>query len=90
MELPPHFLSLSLRNTGMTSTEPTVHQRPYGCNMPGCGKRFATGGNLKKHQRAVHIWEHPHPYACTEPGCGKRFATGGGLIRHQRAVHGVR
>ena len=66
---------------------PTVHfkEKPHFCNEPGCDKKFALKGNLKRHIRIVHLKEKPH--FCNEPGCDKKFALKGNLKQHISGVH---
>uniref|UniRef100_A0A8C1H019 Zinc finger protein 143 n=1 Tax=Cyprinus carpio TaxID=7962 RepID=A0A8C1H019_CYPCA len=67
--------------------ERSVHERahtgdkPYCCDLPGCGKRFATGYGLKSHIR-THTGEKP--YRCQEMDCKKSFKTSGDLQKHTR------
>jgi uncharacterized Zn-finger protein len=51
--------------------------RPFKCEISGCGKAFATGYGLKSHTR-VHTGEKP--YKCPEKECDKAFKTSGDLM----------
>lgn len=31
--------------------------RPFGCDIPGCSKRFTTSSNAKRHSKTHHAWE---------------------------------
>ena len=46
-------------------------ERPYICEFTGCGKRFVSAGDLKRHFR-IHTKERP--YICQY--CGKSFIQG--------------
>ena len=57
--------------------------RPFACDVPGCGKRFKDEYTLVTHAR-VHTGEKR--FACGEdgvPGCGKRFGYKVDLKRHR-------
>ena len=56
-------------------------ERPYACDVVGCGYAAAESGALKKHMR-MHTGERP--YACDAPGCSYAAATSSKLLIHKR------
>ena len=59
-------------------------ERPYVCDVAGCGYAATQGSMLKKHMR-MHTGERP--YACEAPGCTFAAAQSGNLARHVRSKH---
>ncbi|DBA00831.1 TPA: hypothetical protein N0F65_008474 [Lagenidium giganteum] len=55
--------------------------RPFQCQVPGCGRRFNRKFTLTEHMK-THTGEKP--FVCPEPACAKRFSTSGNLSRHKR------
>ncbi|WP_458373421.1 RHS repeat-associated core domain-containing protein [Pseudomonas laurylsulfatiphila] len=54
-------------------------ERPYACEVSGCGKRFKRSSHLTVHNR-THTGDKP--YACTFPGCNLKFKQIGHRTRH--------
>ena len=61
-------------------------ERPYACDVPGCGYTAAESGHLTVHTR-THTGERP--YTCDAAGCGYAAATCSHLYRHKRNKHPV-
>ncbi|GBG59896.1 hypothetical protein CBR_g66700 [Chara braunii] len=59
----------------------SVNEKVHDCLEPGCGRRFATPGNLRDHMNE-HSGEKP--YKCTTDGCGARFPSKQLLCRHMK------
>ncbi|CAG2115985.1 unnamed protein product, partial [Medioppia subpectinata] len=59
-------------------------ERPYVCDWPECGKRFARPFALKEHK---NIHNNLKPYACHWPGCQYRCANTANLCKHYKQVH---
>ena len=62
-------------------------ERPFICDVTGCGYAAAKGDDLKKHRR-IHTGERP--YACDVAGCGYAAAESGKLTAHMRMHTGER
>ncbi|CAG2119770.1 unnamed protein product, partial [Medioppia subpectinata] len=59
-------------------------ERPYVCDWPECGKRFARPDGLKDHK---NIHNNVKPYACHWPGCQYRCASSANICKHYKQVH---
>ena len=87
------------RYEGCDKTFPTAHKlkvherrhqtenKPYKCEMEGCGKVFSANGTLTAHMK-IHSGERPH--ACPVDGCEKRFTKASKLKLHLRSHTGER
>ncbi|OQV12763.1 Zinc finger protein ZIC 1 [Hypsibius exemplaris] len=58
-------------------------EKPFICNVPGCGKLFARSENLKIHKR-THTGEKP--FKCEHMNCDRRFANSSDRKKHMH-VH---
>jgi len=58
--------------------------KPYPCEVPGCGKRFAQFTALKTH-RNVHTGLKP--FKCEFLGCNATFGDPSSCARHRREIH---
>ena len=58
--------------------------RPYSCEVEGCGYTAATRSDLTRHAR-THTGERP--YSCEVEGCGYTAAQRSDLTKHSRRVH---
>ncbi|OQR82301.1 zinc finger protein 91-like [Achlya hypogyna] len=56
-----------------------VGDRPFMCEVDGCGKRFKRKFTLQEH---IKTHSGLRPFVCPSPGCHKRFSTSGNLVRH--------
>jgi len=61
------------------------NEKPFICEISGCGKKFALKTGLMAHIGAVHNKERSH--VCPAEGCGKSFGWKGSLKGHIRIVH---
>ena len=59
-------------------------ERPYSCEVEGCGYTAAQCGDLERHGR-THTGERP--YSCEVEGCGYTAAERSDLTKHSRRVH---
>ncbi|XP_073255988.1 uncharacterized protein [Porites lutea] len=87
------------RYEGWDKTFPTAHKlkvherryqtgnKPYKCEMEGCGKVFSANGTLTAHMK-IHSGKRPH--ACPVDGCEKRFTKASKLKLHLRSHTGER
>ncbi|KFH40527.1 Zinc finger protein-like protein [Hapsidospora chrysogenum ATCC 11550] len=57
-------------------------ERPYECDIDGCGKTFKTSSGLSAHKKVTHSDERP--YKCDAEGCGKSFKIATHLRKHRR------
>lgn len=61
-------------------------EKPYTCEMPGCGKAFSNASDRAKHQNRTHSDEKP--YNCEINGCTKSYTDPSSLRKHIKTVHG--
>lgn len=61
----------------------------FACTTGGCGKRFRTRRDLRRHQR-VHLKMSERPYKCSMAGCAKAFLYPNDLRRHMLTHTGER
>ena len=59
------------------------NDRPFVCEVEGCGKRFKRVRNYTKH---LDIHKNKF-FKCTFEGCDKTYETGPGLLTHQQSAH---
>lgn len=62
------------------------HRKEYGCPSAGCGRRFSTKADLKRHQRSI---AHGGGKRFRCPRCQKAFGRKDNLQRHEEMVHKV-
>lgn len=82
------------RNLASIQRQPVdkTAERPYVCNVSGCGKSYKNPNGLKYH--AIHghdasgeIVDKPH--RCSVQGCGKRYKNANGLKYHMAHSHHI-
>lgn len=78
------FLRLHMREAHADQDE-RYAAAPFGCEFPGCTKRFPTNAKRTQHAR-LHA---PDRYMCTHPheGAAPTFSTWTELQRHTKACH---
>ncbi|KAI0000003.1 hypothetical protein BJV77DRAFT_939616, partial [Russula vinacea] len=59
--------------------------RPYPCEVPGCGKRFAQYTALKTHRNVQY--HGLKPFKCEFVGCKATFGDPSSCARHRREIH---
>jgi len=61
-------------------------EKPFSCDFPTCGSRFATKGNMIDHRRRH---ERDKPYKCPVHDCAKAYYRHNLLLDHGRSTfHG--
>lgn len=63
-------IKLTLHASVIKSIFLKLGEKPYSCDFPKCGRKFAQSGQLKTHQR-LHTGEKP--FICAAPKCSRRF-----------------
>ena len=59
-------------------------EKPFKCDVEGCGARFALKHHLKNHK---HTHTGEKPFKCDFEGCGIRFGLMHNLVKHQKRLH---
>ena len=58
-------------------------ERPYKCCFPGCQRSFYDKGNLKYHEKTMHLAESMEfPFSCEHMGCNAKFKTEKEKLEH--------
>ena len=58
-------------------------ERPYKCSFPGCQRAFYDKGNLKYHEKTMHLEESmEYPYSCEHMKCNAKFRTEKEKLEH--------
>lgn len=63
------------------------HERPYGCTVPRCTKKFGSKNDWKRHERGQH--SHTEIWTCDLSGCPYFSYQREGLDAHLRSHHNI-